>query len=212
MPSGNVVRIGAQFAVRSARRCRPARVEVHIAVAGVAHARRHHRVDRGLDRSFGQRNAGVPRVPSHRRRESSRCAGIGRGRASGDARAGQAQRDDDPAQPHAHCRGSPTRVCARCQCAARPLGRGSSGVASRCWRMRQLKIALTAAQAALDRWAAQPHASVAVFHVSVFADCGHSWHGPGVTRPDIATSQIATAAWRFEFGFEGHIAMAEAMT
>jgi len=45
-------------------------------------------------------DAGVPRVPSHRRREPLRCAGVGRGRASGDARAGQTQRGDD--RPHAH--------------------------------------------------------------------------------------------------------------
>ena len=45
--------------------------------------------------------------------------------------------------------------------------------------MRQLKIALTAAQAALDRWAAQPHASVAVFHVSVFATAGTPGTVPG---------------------------------
>jgi hemerythrin-like domain-containing protein len=94
------VGIGTQSVVGSARRCRPTCVEIDKAMAGVAHARRHHRVGSGLDRFFGQRNAGVPRVPAHRRREPLPCAGIGC--ASGDARAGQAQRGDDRRQPHAH--------------------------------------------------------------------------------------------------------------
>ena len=77
--------------------------------------------------------------------------------------------------------------------------------------MRQLKIALTAAQAALDRWAAQPHASVAVFRVSVFATAGT----PGTVPGDEAGYRHLADRYRgmaLEFGFEGHIAMAEAMT
>ena len=43
-------------------------------------------------------------------------------------------------------------------------------------------------------------------------DCGRCWHGHTATKPNIAGSLIGTARARWSWDFEGHIAMAEAMS